>query len=134
VWVRASGGGGIDLGQGAHILVALQLLAAIRIAGERVAEEQAVIISGVVVASRPEHLAEVGQALDAIAWAEVHFSDPRGRLVVTIEAADLDQSADRLKELQGLPRVLMAELAQYCIEEEELGSPNPGGNHEPDPT
>jgi nitrate reductase NapAB chaperone NapD len=38
--------------------------------------------------------------------------------VVTIEAADLDQSADRLKELQELPRVLMAELAQYCIEEE----------------
>ena len=92
------------------------------------------IISGVVLASRPEHLAEVGQALEAIAWAEVHFSDPRGRLVVTIEAADLDQSADRLKELQEIPRVLMAELAQYCIEEEELGSPKPVGKHEPDPT
>ena len=76
------------------------------------------IISGIVVASRPEHLAEVSQALEAISWAEVHFSDPRGRLVVMIEAADLDQSVDRLKELQGLPRVLMAELAQYCIEEE----------------
>lgn len=76
------------------------------------------IISGIVVASRPEHLAEVSQALEAISWAEVHFSDPRGRLVVIIEAADLDQSVDRLKELQELPRVLMAELAQYCIEEE----------------
>jgi nitrate reductase NapD len=97
-----------------------------------------VIISGIVVASRPEHLAEVSQALEAISWAEVHFSDPRGRLVVMIEAADLDQSVDRLKELQALPRVLMADLAQYCIEEEvrdhESGSPNPGGNHEPDPT
>jgi nitrate reductase NapD len=77
-----------------------------------------VIISGIVVASRPEHLAEVSQAVEAISWAEVHFSEPRGRLVVTIEAADLDQSADRLKELQELPRVLMAELAQYCVEEE----------------
>jgi nitrate reductase NapD len=103
-------------------------------AKRRVAEEQAVIISGVVVASRPEHLAEVSQALETISWAEVHFSDQRGRLVVTIEAANLDQSADRLKELQDLPCVLMAELAQYCIEEEELGSPNPGGKHEPDPT
>ena len=96
------------------------------------------IISGIVVASRSEHLACVSQALEAISWAEVHFSDPRGRLVVTIEATDLDQSANRLKQLQALPRVLMAELAQYCIEEdcieEESGSPNPGGNHEPDPT
>ncbi len=96
------------------------------------------IISGIVVASRPEHLAEVSQELEAISWAEVHFSDPRGRLVVTIEATDLDQSADRLKELQELPRVLMAELGQYCIEEDcieqESGRPNPGGNHEPDPT
>jgi nitrate reductase NapAB chaperone NapD len=77
-----------------------------------------VIISGIVMASRPEHLAQVCQAVEAISWAEVHFSDPSGRLVVTIEAADLDQSVDRLKELQELPRVLMAELAQYCIEEE----------------
>jgi nitrate reductase NapD len=77
-----------------------------------------VIISGIVIASRPEHLAQVSQAVETISWAEVHFSDPRGRLVVTIEAADLDQSADRLKQLQELPRVLMAELAQYCIEEE----------------
>jgi nitrate reductase NapAB chaperone NapD len=77
-----------------------------------------VIISGIVMASRPEHLAEVSQAVEAISWAEVHFSDPKGRLVVTIEATDLDQSVDRLKELQELPRVLMAELAQYCIEED----------------
>jgi nitrate reductase NapD len=77
-----------------------------------------VIISGIVMASRPEHLAEMSRAVEAISWVDVHFSDPRGRLVVTIEAADLDQSVDRLRELQGLPRVLMAELAQYCIEEE----------------
>lgn len=76
------------------------------------------IISGIVMASRPEHLAEVCRAVEAISWADVHFSDPRGRLVVTIEAADLDQSADRLKKLQELPQVLMADLAQYCIEEE----------------
>ena len=76
------------------------------------------IISGIVVASRPEHLAGVKQAVGEIPWADVHFSDPAGRLVVTIEAADLDQSMDRLLELQRLPRVLMAELAQYCIEDE----------------
>jgi len=78
------------------------------------------IISGIVVASRPEHLAGVKEAVGGIPWADVHFSDPAGRLVVTIEAADLDQSMGRLLELQRLPRVLMAELAQYCVEEEVL--------------
>ena len=76
------------------------------------------IISGIVMASRPEDLAEMSRAVEAISWVDIHFSDPKGRLVVTIEAADLDQSMDRLMELQELPHVLMAELAQYCIEEE----------------
>jgi len=77
-----------------------------------------VIISGIVMTSRPEHLVEMSQAVEAISWADIHFSDPKGRLVVTIEAADLDQSADRLQQLQELPRVLMAALAQYTIEEQ----------------
>ena len=85
------------------------------------------IISGIVLTSRSEHLAELSQAVAAISWAEVHFSDPKGRLVVTIEAGDIDQSVDRLKDLQRLPRVLTADLAQYSIHEEE-------SRHEPDPT
>ena len=76
-------------------------------------------ISGVVVACRPEHLVEMRAALSGIPWAEVHYEDPAGRLVVVIEATDVDQSMDRLGELQRLPRVLMAELAEYCIEEDE---------------
>ncbi|MBW2294402.1 MAG: chaperone NapD [Deltaproteobacteria bacterium] len=44
------------------------------------------MISGVVVASRPEHLAVVTEAVAAFPWADVHYSDPAGRLVVTIEA------------------------------------------------
>ncbi len=81
------------------------------------------IISGIVMASRPEHLVEMSQAVEEISWADVHFSDPNGRLVVTIEAVDLDQSADRLRQLQKLPRVLMAELAQYTIDEQSQQHP-----------
>ena len=50
------------------------------------------IISGVVVASRPEHLAEISRAVDGLPWAEVHYSDPKGRLVVTLEASDIHES------------------------------------------
>jgi len=73
-----------------------------------------VIISGVVVASRPEHLSEVRDEVNKLPWAEVHFSDPNGRLVVTLEASDIDESMDRMKTLQALPLVLSAALAEFC--------------------
>ena len=72
------------------------------------------IISGIVVASRPEHLSEISEEVNSLPWAEVHFSDPAGRLVVTLEASDLDESMDRMKILQALPLVLSAALAEFC--------------------
>jgi nitrate reductase NapD len=78
-----------------------------------------VIISGIVVASRPEHLSQVRADVTDLPWARVHHSDPAGRLVVTIEAADVDESMERVQELQALPQVVMAELAEYSIEEDE---------------
>jgi len=76
------------------------------------------VISGIVMASRPNQMGELREAVDRIPWADPHFSDSVGRLVVTIEAADLDQSVERLRELQQLPQAVMAELAQYCIEDD----------------
>jgi len=73
-----------------------------------------VIISGIVVASRPEHLSEISEEVNALPWAKVHFSDPKGRLVVTLEASDLDESMERMEALQALPRVLSAALAEFC--------------------
>jgi nitrate reductase NapAB chaperone NapD len=77
------------------------------------------MISGVVVASRPEHLGAVTDAVEAFAWAEVHFSDPGGRLVVTLEADGIDDSIARFEMLQKLPNVLSASLAEYQLEENE---------------
>jgi nitrate reductase NapAB chaperone NapD len=77
-----------------------------------------VIISGVVVASRPEHLSEIRDEVNGLPWAEVHFSDPEGRLVVTLEASDLDESMDRMKTLQAIPLVLSASLAEFCSDGE----------------
>jgi nitrate reductase NapAB chaperone NapD len=77
------------------------------------------IISGIVVASRPEHQAQVRADVTALPWAQAHYSDPAGRLVVTIEADDVDESMARLKAIQALPRVVMAELAEYAIENDE---------------
>jgi nitrate reductase NapD len=77
-----------------------------------------VIISGVVVASRPEHLSEIRDEVNGLPWAEVHFSDAKGRLVVTLEANDIDEIMDRMKTLQALPLVLSAALAEFCSDGE----------------
>lgn len=77
------------------------------------------MISGIVVASRPEHLGIVTEAVEAFAWASVHFSDPAGRLVVTLEADGMDDSIERFEALQKLPNVLSASLAEYRLEGDE---------------
>lgn len=69
-------------------------------------------VSGVVVACRPEHLDPVAKAIETLAWAQVHHRDERGRLVVTIEAVDGHEGAARLRELQQLEHVAMAEMAE----------------------
>jgi nitrate reductase NapD len=76
-------------------------------------------ISGIVVACRPEDLDRMAESVNACPWAEVHHRDDRGRLVFTIEAADTDQSMERLRLLQALPGVLMAEMAGTYLDEEE---------------
>lgn len=78
------------------------------------------IISGIVVCGRLEDGEAIRTSLARLRWAEVHYADSAGRLVVTVEASDIEESMSRLKELQALPRVLTAELAQYGIEGEEI--------------
>lgn len=78
-------------------------------------------ISGIVMACRPEHLGETSAVVDRFDWAEVHYTDPYGRLVITVEGCDVDESMDRLKELQKLPKVLSAELSQFVVEDDNPG-------------
>lgn len=77
------------------------------------------IVSGIVMVSKRGELEKLKAELEALSWADAHFSDESGRLVVTIEAESIEESMDRLKVLQALPSALMAELAQYCMEDEE---------------
>ena len=76
-------------------------------------------ISGIVVSCRRENLDETKSALNRLPWAQVHYSDSSGRLVATLEASDVDESVQRLRQVQELSSVVMAELAEYCIEDDE---------------
>jgi nitrate reductase NapD len=65
-------------------------------------------IAGVVVQTRPEHLAAVAARLNDVAGAELHATHPEGRLVVTIERDDRAAVADALTRLHTLEGVLSA--------------------------
>jgi nitrate reductase NapD len=74
------------------------------------------LISGIVVACVPEHLASVEDAINGLDWAEVHYSDPKGKLVVVIEAADADASGECIGVLQAIPHVTMAAMSEFLDE------------------
>jgi len=79
------------------------------------------VVSGIVIASRPEDLSRTNEAVEVFSWAEVHYSEPTGRVVVTIEADSIEQSMDRFEQLQKIPSVLSASLAEYCMDELKQG-------------
>ena len=87
------------------------------------------IVSGIVMASREGRLKQLCESVDAIPWAEVHFSDPKGHVIATIEAADVEESVDHLKELQQLPDAVMAELSQFCVEGDDSKIRNPASGN-----
>ncbi len=76
------------------------------------------VISGILVACRPEHMDELSALIERFDWAKVHHRDAEGRMVITVEAENTDQGMDRLVELKQLPRVLMADMVEHYFEEE----------------
>jgi nitrate reductase NapAB chaperone NapD len=78
------------------------------------------MISGLVVAGIPKNLEMLTSAIEAFPWAHVHYADPAGRLVVTMEADGMDDSIARFETLQQLPNVLSVSLAEYQLEGDEM--------------
>lgn len=67
-------------------------------------------VAGVIVRTRPEFIEPVSAAVRRLEGVAVHAATPEGRLIVTIESGEPDQTAERLLDLQLLPQVLSAAL------------------------
>ena len=77
-------------------------------------------VSGLCVTARPEDLTAVAGLVSGLPDVEVHGSDPgNGRLVVVQEAASIKAHQDRLREIQGLPGVLTADLVVHYQDPED---------------
>lgn len=76
-------------------------------------------IAGVLVVCRPERLSELRGMLEELPWAELHHSDPAGRVVITIETATTRENMECLKTVQRMPPVLLAEMVEHYVDDEK---------------
>ena len=73
-------------------------------------------IASVLVQARPERLAEVEAAITALTGCEVHARDPKGKLVVVIEAATTGAVGSTLNQIALLPNVFSASLVFHATD------------------
>jgi nitrate reductase NapD len=72
-------------------------------------------IASILVQVRPEKLADVEVAILALAGCEIHARDPRGKLVVVIDAPEASAIGSTLNEIALLPHVYSASLVFHAI-------------------
>jgi nitrate reductase NapD len=73
-------------------------------------------IASILVQGRPERLAEIEASILALAGCEIHGRDPRGKLVVVVEAPDAGSLGTTLNTIALLPHVHAASLVFHAID------------------
>jgi periplasmic nitrate reductase NapD len=67
-------------------------------------------IASILVQARPEKLDAVAHAIEALPGTQIYSRDPKGKLVVVIEARDVGSIGETLNTISLLPHVLTAAL------------------------
>ena len=73
-------------------------------------------IASILVQARPERLGDVEADILAIAGCEIHGRDPRGKLVVVVEADSAGALGSILNTIALLPHVHSASLVFHAID------------------
>ena len=73
-------------------------------------------IASILVQTRPERVPEVAAAIEKIAGAEIFQVDPRGKLVVVLEAAGGDPIGETLTRIALLSGVITANLVYHATD------------------
>lgn len=76
-------------------------------------------ISSIVVQTRPEFLDEVVKALKECEVCEYHLHDDKGRVIITIEGAGVEEELKKLRVIENIPHVIAADM-QMAYSEDEL--------------
>jgi nitrate reductase NapD len=75
-------------------------------------------IASILVQTRPERLGRVAQAIEALPGTQIYGRDPKGKLVVVIEASDVGTIGATLNTISLLPNVLTAALVFHGTDQE----------------
>jgi periplasmic nitrate reductase NapD len=73
-------------------------------------------IASILVQARPECLDDVETAILALSGCEIHGRDPRGKLVVVVDAPDAGSLGSTLNTIALLPHVHSASLVFHAID------------------
>ena len=73
-------------------------------------------IASILVQARPERLAEVEAAILILEGCEIYGRDPKGKLVVVVDAPDAGSLGATLNKLALLPDVYSASLVFHAID------------------
>jgi nitrate reductase NapD len=73
-------------------------------------------IASVLVQAKPERLAEVEAAIVELAGCEIYGRDPKGKLVVVVDAPDAGALGTTLNTIALLPDVYTASLVFHAID------------------
>ena len=71
-------------------------------------------IASIIVQARPENLDEVAAAITSLAGCEVHGRDPRGKLIVVVDAPDTGSLGTTFNTISLLPHVHSASLVFHA--------------------
>jgi len=83
---------------------------------ERVVAPPGGEIASVLVQARPDRLSDVEAAIGAMAGCEIHARDPKGKLVVVIDATSAGVVGTTLNTIALLPNVYAAALVFHAID------------------
>ena len=83
---------------------------------DRVVAPPGAEIASILVQARPERLAAVETAIVALAGCEIYGCDPKGKLVVVIDAPDAGRLGSTLNTIALLPDVYSASLVFHALD------------------
>jgi periplasmic nitrate reductase NapD len=75
-------------------------------------------IASILVQTRPEQLDSAAHAIESLPGAQIYGRDPKGKLVVVIEASDVGAIGAALNAISQMPDVLTAALVFHGTDED----------------
>lgn len=78
-------------------------------------------VSSIVVQTSPKFVEEIVEKLKEADFCDYHFHDEKGRIIVTIEGAGVEEEIQKLVKIQEMEHVIAADMS-FAYSEDELNA------------